>query len=387
MLTGPPYGRARPRRPAGSGRAAARRRAFPKRSPHAGPGPRRRVRIVAESKASQGPNRRPHPARLTTVSATHPQHPGSPALPPPTPAAGILTAPRGRRRDHLLVTVVGLILAPAMPALAGLSSESALTGHLLLALLDLVLLAVVAIGAQSLFGTRSSLGGVVAGMTALVMQIVILLSSDGAAVVPFPWARALIPTGMTLIEVGVLVGGAWGMRMARRAGRAEARGAARLATDDARIGVTPAAPPSRRRDHIASLLIMLSAVAFALGALQCGYAELVRGEGPANAFVLLAVPVLLGLGTVFTGRSTLGARVVGPLLALAGLPAFASWTFPGLPGRGLFDRMLPDDPTAITFVATGVLLTSIGWGVHLARREGRTSELAALRAGVFDSTL
>jgi len=128
-------------------------------------------------------------------------------------------------------------------------------------------------------------------------------------------------------------------------------------------------------------------VAFALGALQCGYAELVRGEGPANAFVLLAVPVLLGLGTVFTGRSTLGARVVGPLLALAGLPAFASWTFPGLPGRGLFDRMLPDDPTAITFVATGVLLTSIGWGVHLARREGRTSELAALRAGVFDSTL
>jgi len=108
-----------------------------------------------------------------------------------------------------------------MPALAGLSSESALTGHLLLALLDLVLLAVVAIGAQSLFGTRSSLGGVVAGMTALVMQIVILLSSDGAAVVPFPWARALIPTGMTLIEVGVLVGGAWGMRMARRAGRAD----------------------------------------------------------------------------------------------------------------------------------------------------------------------
>ena len=81
------------------------------------------------------------------MSATHPQHPGSPALPPPTPAAGILTAPRGRRRDHLLVTVVGLILAPAMPALAGLSSESALTGHLLLALLDLVLLAVVAMAA------------------------------------------------------------------------------------------------------------------------------------------------------------------------------------------------------------------------------------------------
>ena len=321
------------------------------------------------------------------MSATHPQHPGSPALPPPTPAAGILTAPRGRRRDHLLVTVVGLILAPVLPALAGLSSESALAGHLPLALLYLVLLTAVAVGAQSLFGARSSLGGVVAGMTALVMQIVILLSSDGAAVVPFPWARALIPTGMTLIEVGVLVGGAWGMRIARRAGRAEARGAIRLATDDARIGVTPAAPPSRRRDHIASLLVMLSAVAFALGALQCGYAELVRGEGPANAFVLLAVPILLGIGTIFTGRSTLGARVVGPLLTLAGLPAFMSWTFPGLPGRGLYERILPDDPTAITFVATGVLLTSIGWGVHLARREGRTSELAALRAGVFDSTL
>lgn len=348
----------------------------------------RRARAVAESKASQGPTHRPHPARLTTVSATHPQHPGSPALPPPTPAAGILTAPRGRRRDHLLVTAVGLILAPVLPALAGLASQSAAQpGRLPLALLDLVLLAVVATGAQSLFGARSSLGGVVAGMTALVMQIVILLSPDGAAVVPFSWARALIPTGMTLIEVGVLVGGAWGMRIARRAGRAEARGAARLATDDARIGVTPAAPPARRRDHIASFLVMLAAVALALGALQCGYAELVRGEGPANAFVLLAVPALLGIGTVFTGRSTLGARVVGPLLALAGLPAFVSQAFPGLPGLDLFGRILPDDPTAITFVATGVLLTSIGWGVHLARRQGRASELAALRAGVFDSTL
>ena len=78
---------------------------------------------------------------------------------------------------------------------------------------------------------------------------------------------------------------------------------------------------------------------------------------------------------------------MGPLLTLAGLPAFMSWTFPGLPGRGLYERILPDDPTAITFVATGVLLTGIGWGVHLARREGRASELAALRAGVFDSTL
>ena len=212
------------------------------------------------------------------MSATHPQHPGSPALPPPTPAAGILTAPRGRRRDHLLVTVVGLILAPVLPALAGLSSESALAGHLPLALLHLVLLTAVAVGAQSLFGARSSLGGVVAGMTALVMQIVILLSSDGAAVVPFPWARALIPTGMTLIEVGVLVGGAWGMRIARRAGRAEARGAARLATDDARIGVTPAAPPARRRDHIASFLVMLGAVVFALGALQCGNEEIGRAS-------------------------------------------------------------------------------------------------------------
>ena len=64
-----------------------------------------------------------------------------------------------------------------------------------------------------------------------------------------------------------------------------------------------------------------------------------------------------------------------------------SQAFPGLPGLGLLGRILPDDPTAITFVATGVLLTSIGWGVHLARRQGRTSELAALRAGVFDSTL
>ena len=106
---------------------------------------------------------------------------------------------------HLLVTVVGLILAPVLPALAGLSSESALAGHLPLALLHLVLLTAVAVGAQSLFGARSSLGGVVAGMTALVMQIVILLASDSAALLPFSWARALIPTGMTLIEVGLSI--------------------------------------------------------------------------------------------------------------------------------------------------------------------------------------
>lgn len=148
---------------------------------------------------------------------------------------------------------------------------------------------------------------------------------------------------MTLIEVGVLVGGAWGMRMARRAGRS--RAAARRAWPP----TTPASAHRRAASAPRSIAspIMLSAVAFALGALQCGYAG--AGRGPANALVLLAVPVPAGARHGLHGLPPRSGRASwGPCSLLAGLPVVRVLDLPGLPGCGLFDRMLPDDPTAIT---------------------------------------
>lgn len=303
---------------------------------------------------------------------------------PPTPSGGVPIAPRSRRADYLLTAAVGLVLPPMIMAPLGIASHFAAEGRLLLASLFLALALAVCIASQWFFAMRSSLGGLVAGLVALAVHAVVLLAPQGAQSSPMPWARAFIPTGTLLVTAGVLLGGSWGMRHARRSGRADARLAARLALADRARGVTPAAPPSRRRAHVLSFVVTATSVPGALLLLQHGYAELVgpgngSSSGSSGVLTALAALVLLALGAFFTGRSTLGARATGPLLVLAGLPALLHGLWPAAPGAARLARWLPNDPTGVGLIATGLLLTTVGWGVHLARHQSRVGELVGLR--------
>lgn len=300
---------------------------------------------------------------------------------PPTPSGGVPIAPRSRRADYLLTAAVGLVLPPMIMAPLGIASHFTAEGRLLLASLFLALALAVCIASQWFFAMRSSLGGLVAGLVALAVHAVVLLAPQGAQSSPMPWARAFIPTGTLLVTAGVLLGGSWGMRHARRSGRADARLAARLALADRARGVTPAAPPSRRRAHVLSFVVTATTVPGALLLLQHGYAELVGPGSGSSSGVLtaLAALVLLALGAFFTGRSTLGARATGPLLVLAGLPALLHGLWPAAPGAARLARWLPSDPTGVGLIATGLLLTTVGWGVHLARHQSRVGELVGLR--------
>lgn len=299
----------------------------------------------------------------------------------PTPSGGVQIAPRPRRADYLLTAAVGLVLPPLIMAPLGIASYFVAHHRLLWALLLIALALAVCSMAQGFFAVHSSLGGLVAGLVALAVHAVVLCAPQGAQSSPMPWARNFIPTGALLIAAGVLLGGSWGMRRARRAGRADARLAMRLAAADRAMGVTPPAPPSRRRDHVMSFVVTATAFLVALVLLQHGYAELV---GPGKKFTeapgALAALGLLALGAFFAGRSTLGARATGPLLILAGLPALLRGTWPAMPGAAQLMQWLPNDPTGVGLIATGLLLTTTGWGVHLARRRGRAGELAGLKS-------
>ncbi|PHP53105.1 hypothetical protein BW737_005195 [Actinomyces ruminis] len=291
-------------------------------------------------------------------------------------------APRSRRGDYLLTAVVGLLVPPLTLALAGVTAQASAAGQLGRIIVFGLLMLMLSALAQWLFAVRSSLGGLVGGIVALVAQAVILLSPERATAAPFAWARSLIPTGAVLIVAGLLLGGSWGMRLARRAGRAEARLSVRLGANDRRPGVTPAAPPSRRRDHVASFPFTAVAVGAGLALIAAGYAPLVSPGaalggallGPALALVLLV------LGAALTGRSTLGARVTGALLVLLSLPAMLAQVWPHLPGTVLLARLLPHDPTGISLLLTGTVLLTVGWGAHLARHRGRAGELAELHS-------
>lgn len=311
------------------------------------------------------------------MSTTHPSDPGSRADAVPTPSGGIPLAPRGRRRDHALVAVVGAVLAPALLALSGMAASWSLQGRWAQALGAVAVLLVVSGAAQTLFATRSSLGGLVTGLVALTAQVVILMSPDGADQAPFAWARTLIPTGMVLLLAGLMLGGAWAMRRARRAGRAQARHAQSQAQADRTLGVTPSAPPARRRDHVLSLPAVAVGVVGAFYLLRGQYSRIVTGSSSLPTVqgygILVCALVLLVVGAAWAGRSTLGARGVGPLLTLAGLPLLLSG-LGSLPGRGVVAAWVPADATGISLVSTGVVLTTIGWGVHMARRQGRVSQ-------------
>ncbi|WP_237564247.1 hypothetical protein [Actinomyces sp. 432] len=291
-------------------------------------------------------------------------------------------APRSRRSDYLLTAAVGAVLPPAILALTGVAAAASEAGQLPRIALFALLALVVSALAQWLFALRSSLGGLVGGIVALAAQMAIVSIPGRATAAPFAWARTLIPSGAVLIVAALLLGGSWGMRLARRAGRADARLSVRLSAHDKTPGVTPAAPPSRRRDHAFSLPFTIVTTGLALTLISTGYARLVSPDEPLGGAVLgptLAL-ILLVVGAAFAGRSTLGARATGILLVLASVPSLLAHIWPQLPGHALAQRLLPNDPTGAGLLLTGIVLVSVGWGAHLARREGRIRELAELRS-------
>ncbi|VEG29158.1 hypothetical protein [Actinomyces howellii] len=315
-----------------------------------------------------------------------PQTPLSPSAagaadPAPTPSGGLPVAPRSRRGDHVVSACTGLVLAPLTLALIALALQGANEGRVLLTLALLAVLLVVSAGGQALFAARSSLGGLAAGTVTLVVQLVLLSGSSAASSTTAARLLDLAHTGAVLAVSALLVGGAWGMRHARRAGRAEARLAARLAQQDRTVGMTPSAPPSRRRDHIASLPLTLAALVISLVVLHGAGTEVVTGAPGAGAWAgTVCAWGLLAAGAALTGRSSLGARATGPLLVVVGLPALLAVALPGLPGLAVLDRWLPGDPRAMTLVSTGLVLMALGWGAHLARRRGRLEVLAERRS-------
>lgn len=123
--------------------------------------------------------------------------------PSPASPGGAPLAPRPRRVDYLLAAAVGVAAAPATMVLLGTASSLAAADRLPLAVLHLALALTVCAAAQWFFAVRSSLGGLAAGLVALVAQVAVLLSPQGSQSAPTPWARTFIPTGTLLIDLAI----------------------------------------------------------------------------------------------------------------------------------------------------------------------------------------
>ncbi|WP_232012103.1 hypothetical protein [Actinomyces slackii] len=301
--------------------------------------------------------------------------------PAPTPGMGIPIAPRGRRRDHMVAAAAGIALAPICLLLIGLAFSAHETGLVLRSALLLVVVVLLAAPAAVLFATRSSVGFLASGLTALTAQLIILMAPAHAASAPVAWAHGLISTGAVLLVAGLWCGASWGMRLARRGGQAQGRQAFRLTREDKEIGLTPAPPPSRRRDHLLSLPWLLAALAGTGILLPRAYYLAVSPGMQPGVRIYLAIAaslILLVAATASIGRSTLGARIAGPLLVVVALPALLG---DGVPGSGMLGWLLPYGPGAVVVIASGLIVMVAGWGGHLARRQGRSAALAQLRAG------
>jgi len=171
-------------------------------------------------------------------------------------------------------------------------------------------------------------------------------------------------------------GGSWGRPLARRAGQAQGHAAFRLTEADRTVGSTPTPPPSRRRDHLLSLPWVIAGLALAAFLLPRTYLRAVAPgvqTGPLLVAAVLVSLLALAAAGASTARSTLGARVIGPVLVLAAVPALSNGM---IPGGHLVSRLLPHGPNAVVLAAIGIELMAIGWGAHVARRQGRANALA-----------
>lgn len=289
--------------------------------------------------------------------------------------------PRGRRWDHILTALAGVALCPAALALIGMSASALAQGRPVHAALLLLALLALCLPACLFFAARSSVGLLAAGLSALAAQIAILLAPGHAATLPAAWARALVSCGAALLAAGLWLGAAWGMRLARRGGHLQGRSSFRLTRADRQIGTTPVPPPSRRRDHLLSLPWVLVPLGAAVPLLYRSYATVSSPgvpTGPGAYALVLAALVLLIIAAASTGRSSLGARAGGAAIIVLALPALVD---PTLTWYRPLARLVPHGPGPVVAIAVGLMLLTAGWGAHMARRQGRSHELADLRSG------
>lgn len=278
-------------------------------------------------------------------------------------------APRPRRADHLAASLTGALLPLLSLGLMGLSLTLRAGSGPLIALVPLAALLLVNLGAQRLFTSRSSLGNLVAGLTSLVVQIMILAAPNSAQDLPFAWARQVVPTGVVLVLAALFLGGSWAMRQARRAGRDNALRMARLAQDDEDRNRVPTAPPSRRGTQLLTLFAVATVVWGTLRALPGQYALLVLPDIPGAASALVVVGCFVALlgAALASAMSSLGMRATAIVLALVSLPALLG---PPVPGNGLLGQVFPQMPAAVS-LGIACVLAALGWGIHAARRAGR----------------
>ena len=211
------------------------------------------------------------------------------------------------------------------------------------------------------YARNSSLGAVVAGVFLLGGSLVLL------------WLQKYFTLGLiSFVCAMLLFGGAMGMRRARRAGRREAVYAQQMAKLDQQPGQVPLPPPSRKSDHVLSLVITPLLTVFALVA--TGFSSgVVAGADvfAANAHTFSHGKVLLLSVGALSGNSTAGtAATAGTIFAFY----LALWVGILL---GIKHPLFTDpasyiviDPVVWIFLAA--VMSPLARGSHWARRAGRT---------------
>ncbi|SPT54287.1 Uncharacterized conserved protein [Actinomyces bovis] len=316
-------------------------------------------------------------SNLTDADFPNSSEPGTGALAKPDdaafdPSSTLTGAPEGRRRSHLSSGLLGILLPPVALYLIGMALISKADSQLLWTFLILGALLLFSGTVQAWFALRSSVGNLVAGIVALMLQVLVLLAPNGAQDAPFRWARELLPYGALLVLAAWFLGASWAMRQTRRAGRKEAQAQVHLAQADVDRLRVPTAPPSRRSAHLLSFFVMVTTTWGVLRSLPRPYARLVDPQVPGVANVALVVCCLLVLlaAMIACAWSSFGMRATAILLAILALPAVLGES---VPGHQLYSLVLPGLSPVVT-LGLACVLSSLGWGLHMARRQGRFQE-------------
>lgn len=232
-----------------------------------------------------------------------------------------------------------------------------------------------------LFASRSSLGTLVTGLTTLTTQSMVFLAPVHAASLIEPWLRWLVSTGSILTLAGLRLGGSRGMRQACRTSQVQGYAAFRFTEADQTMGSTPMPPPSRHRGHLLSLPWVVTRLALAAFLPPRIYLWAVTPGvqiGPLLTTAVLISLLALAVAGTSTVRSTLGVRVIDPVLVFATVPTLSSDM---IPGGYLVSRLPPYGSNVAVFAAIGIRLITIDWGAYMARRQGRANALARLCSG------
>lgn len=295
----------------------------------------------------------------------------SPEFVAPSPASQ--PVPRGTRRARILSAIVGLVLALGCATASSLIVEAISAGAVLLILIYVAALAALSSASLSACARTSTLGLFVAGTALGLLQVSVGLFAD-VTWLPHGWMHAVIGSGTALTLSALLMGGAVGMRMAREGGRTQAAQDRALSASDAEQGVTPQAPPSRRAEHLLSGVLTLPLILAGFRLLQAIPSDALEyngGPSPAQQGLMVLAYLLIAGSAVLIGRSTLGARLYGPILTVAGLVVGLGLLWAPLAHPAALIVSISPDLSGVTLMSTGLILSAAGWAAHQCRAQAR----------------